>query len=388
VGSVGANIHLSDPFEPTEEAMRTGFRVSAIVSTYNGERFIRGCLEDLVAQTLFARGGLQIVVVNSGSTQNEDASIQEYVGCYPDRFIYLRTERETLYAAWNRAIRAAGGTYLTNSNVDDRHHPEALERMAEALDSNGDVALMYADSYVVDEENLVWDGAKKDRLLKWPEFDRDTLFEYCYIGQAPMWRRELHEQHGYFDDSMISAGDYDFWLRLAKHHPFLHLAEPLGLYLERADAISLRDLDLTWRECEAARDRHWDPAEGVHPKFRRAAKEFARLKERVSRLPEGVRVALYGAGKHTERMLPVFRYAIEPHGKLVGILDDSPKMSVLDGLGVVQTMGWMGLSPEVVVISSDTYEMTMYTRARAILPGSVQVWRVYHTQDRKVGVAV
>ena len=41
------------------------YLVSAIVSTYNAEKFIRGCLEDLENQTIADR--LEIVVVNSGS---------------------------------------------------------------------------------------------------------------------------------------------------------------------------------------------------------------------------------------------------------------------------------------------------------------------------------
>ena len=37
-------------------------KVSAIVSAYNAERFMRGCLEDLVGQTLYQQGKLEVVV--------------------------------------------------------------------------------------------------------------------------------------------------------------------------------------------------------------------------------------------------------------------------------------------------------------------------------------
>ncbi len=47
-------------------------KVSAIVSTYNSERFLRGCLDDLTTQTLYQKSELEIIVVNSGSEQNEE----------------------------------------------------------------------------------------------------------------------------------------------------------------------------------------------------------------------------------------------------------------------------------------------------------------------------
>jgi glycosyltransferase involved in cell wall biosynthesis len=40
-------------------------KVSAIVSLYNAAEFVEGCLEDLVQQTLFKSGALEIVVVDS-----------------------------------------------------------------------------------------------------------------------------------------------------------------------------------------------------------------------------------------------------------------------------------------------------------------------------------
>lgn len=384
--------------------MRAEFQVTALVSTYKGERFIRGCLDDLVAQSLFGRGALQVIVIDSASPEQERLIAAEFARQFHGRIIYRRAEaRESLYAAWNRAIPLAQGTFLTSANVDDRHHPEALEKLAALLDSRPDAALAYADSYVVTQENATWKNADKSRLLAWPDFDRDLLFETCYIGQAPVWRRDLHDRFGLFDAHMSSAGDYEFWLRLAKGHGgagerFIHLPEPLGLYLERQDAISLSDIDLNWRESEIARDRYWNPAEeggAVHPKFRRVARDFARLRERISRLPKGSRVALFGAGKHTQRMWPLFIEAIASHAQLVGILDDRPVQGGYfpaagspDSVPVVGTADWRALAAGVVIVSSDTYEMAMYTRLRAALPESVMIWQVYHGADRKVGVAV
>ena len=76
------------------------YLVSALVSTYGSERFIRGCLADLEAQTIADR--VEIIVVDSCSPQNERAVVEEFQPQY-DNIKYIRTERrETVYHAWNR----------------------------------------------------------------------------------------------------------------------------------------------------------------------------------------------------------------------------------------------------------------------------------------------
>ena len=77
--------------------------VSAIISTYNSEKFIRGKIEDLLAQTIIDK--LEIIIVNSGSQQNEDEIIREYLDKYHN-IKYIKTKaRETISKAWNRGIK-------------------------------------------------------------------------------------------------------------------------------------------------------------------------------------------------------------------------------------------------------------------------------------------
>ncbi|RMG11628.1 MAG: glycosyltransferase, partial [Deltaproteobacteria bacterium] len=53
-----------------------GFRATAIVSTYNSERFIRGCLEGLLGQTLGE--ALEILVIDSGSEEGEGEVVRSF----------------------------------------------------------------------------------------------------------------------------------------------------------------------------------------------------------------------------------------------------------------------------------------------------------------------
>ena len=231
--------------------------VAAIVSAYKSERFMRGCLEDLTSQTLFAQGLLEIVVVDSASPENEKAIVEEYRQRFPN-ILYIRSEqRETVYGAWNRGIKASRGKYLTNANTDDRHRRDALEVLAQTLDRTPEVALVYADVLVTQTENATFADPHATNHFKWLDFDRRALLEKgCFVGPQPMWRREVHETHGWFDDTLQVAGDYEFWLRLASQHQFLHVKETLGLYLESPASVEHANRDRVVQESAAARARH------------------------------------------------------------------------------------------------------------------------------------
>jgi glycosyltransferase involved in cell wall biosynthesis len=241
--------------------------VSAIVSTYKSEKFLRGCLEDLERQTIADK--LEIIVVDSNSPQNERAIVEEFQKRHSN-IVYIRTkERETLYGAWNRAIRAARGKYVTTANTDDRHRADALEILARNLDQNPDVTLVYGDCLITTVENETMETTQATRRFQWMEFSaQDLLTKGCFCGPQPMWRREAHAEHGYFDASMVSAGDYEFWLRLAQNRVFLHVPVALGLYLESPTSVEHANREAGVRETKIAQDRYRDSILHGKPPFR------------------------------------------------------------------------------------------------------------------------
>ena len=231
-------------------------KVSAIVSTYNSEKFIRGCLDNLINQTLYVKGELEIIVINSGSQQDEGKIVKEYQRKHKN-IKYLKTSKETIYQAWNRGIKAANGKYITNANTDDRHRRDALEVLAQTLDTKNDIALVYADSKVTGVENEKFETAPATGFLLWPEYNSTNLFRICYVGPQPMWRKSLHKKYGYFDGSFKSAGDYEFWLRIVNNEKFEHLNAVLGLYLLSDESVEHVNQQISLQESEKARKKYW-----------------------------------------------------------------------------------------------------------------------------------
>lgn len=211
------------------------YLVSAIVSTYNAEEFIRGCLEDLENQTIADK--LEIIVVDGGSEQNEKAVVRAFQGKY-DNIVYIRTEqKESVYQAWNRAIKVAKGKFLTNANTDDRHRADAFEILSNELNNNPEIALVYADQICTETPNATFEKHDAVETHPQPDYSRERLLKGCCVGSQPMWRSSLHKEFGYFDETLDCAADWDFWLRISEKYDFKRVPEFLGVYYFNREGI-------------------------------------------------------------------------------------------------------------------------------------------------------
>jgi glycosyltransferase involved in cell wall biosynthesis len=214
--------------------------VTAIVSTYASEEFIEGCLANLVRQSIFDR--MEILVVDAASPEDEGRIVRRFQENYPN-IRYIRTsERIGIYHAWNIGVREAKGKYLTNANTDDRRHPGCTEKLVLALEEHPESVLAYSDILITHEKNSEFDRADVVDTARWLDYDHVNLMRRCEVGPMPVWRACLHDELGLFDERYFGAGDYEFWLRASERHSFIHVKEPLGLYLRYDNNLETRNM--------------------------------------------------------------------------------------------------------------------------------------------------
>ncbi len=214
--------------------------VTAIVSTYASERFIEGCLVNLAAQSIFDR--MEVIVIDAASPEDEGSIVKTFQDKYSN-IRYIRTpERIGIYPAWNIGVREARGKYLTNANTDDRRHPQCTEKLVMALEENPEAVLAYSDILITNEENSEFGKAEVVDTSNWLDHDHLNLLRRCEVGPMPVWRASLHDELGMFDERYIGAGDYEFWLRSSEEHSFIHVDEPLGLYLRYDNNLETRNM--------------------------------------------------------------------------------------------------------------------------------------------------
>lgn len=218
--------------------------VTVITSLYKGSKFIKGFMEDLVAQTFFHKCEFLIIGAHSPDQQYEDEIIMPYANRYPN-IIYTKLQEGDpdpgLYEIWNRAIRQARGKYIINANVDDRLAPDAIEILSQALDANPNIDLVYSACYISRSENETFEMLDQRPLkiiLDWPNFSR-SMMRICLPGNHPMWRKSMHEKCGYFDPEYKAAGDWEFFLRAVECGcVFMKVPFVLGTFYENVKGLT------------------------------------------------------------------------------------------------------------------------------------------------------
>lgn len=217
-------------------------RVSALVSTYASAEFIGECLEDLTTQTIADE--LEIVVVDADSPEDEQSVVREYQQRFP-RIVYHRTpKRIGIYPAWNIAAKMASGRYLMSASTNDRLAPDCCEMLAERLDSDESVGLVYGNSHLTETPHESFaeytPSSNMGGDFLWPPFCYEELLIRCMVGPHAMWRADVHAKVGYFDESYKALGDQDMWLRIGREYNVRHLDRFTGLYWQSPDALSVQ----------------------------------------------------------------------------------------------------------------------------------------------------
>ena len=182
-------------------------KVSVIIPTYNGAKYIKQAVDSVLAQTY---DDYEIIVVDDGSTDDT----AELLRPYGDRITYLYQENRKLPAARNTGIRAARGQYLAFLDSDDFFLPHKLAAQARCLDERPEVGLVASGHQYIDEA-----GRLLQESRPWLGRPAITLESILFGGLAPvhavLLRREWFDRVGGFDEQFTYCEDSDLWFRLA-----------------------------------------------------------------------------------------------------------------------------------------------------------------------------
>ena len=192
--------------------------VSVIVPVYNGERFLNGCIDNILAQTFT---DFELILINDGSTDRSAAILAEYAA--KDARIHIITQKNSgVGAARNAGLDACQGEYIRFIDCDDTLPPDSLETLMSQAQLNGSDLVIAAYTEIVGTLATLKDLPKREETLPCNEFLRHfsrypTSFYYGVLWNK-LFRRELIVQnHLRFVPGMTWGEDFCFVAQYLVH---------------------------------------------------------------------------------------------------------------------------------------------------------------------------
>lgn len=221
-----------------------GPRVSIVVTCFEQGRWVVECLDGIRAQT-FRDWELVIVDDVSGDDTRDvvEAWLREHGGDLDARLV-VNPRNVGLTTTLNLAFEECAGEYFAYCGGDDAWHPQKLERQVEALDAaDGSTAVVYVDARLVDADGVVTQVSDLQGrgFVPPPTGDVfDALVRANFIiPSGCLYRRAAIEGIGGWDPD-LHFEDWDLFLRLAEHHRFAVVDEPLIDYRVHPQSMSRR----------------------------------------------------------------------------------------------------------------------------------------------------
>ena len=111
-------------------------KISVIIPVYNTEKYLKRCLDSVIAQEY---KDLELVLINDGSTDNSEQLINEYKTKYPELISYYNKENTGVADTRNFGIKKAKGEYIMFLDSDDYIDTALLKNLEEYINKNIDL---------------------------------------------------------------------------------------------------------------------------------------------------------------------------------------------------------------------------------------------------------
>ncbi len=212
-------------------------KVSIIIPTYNSSRTIGETLDSVFRQTYT---DFEVLLINDGSTDN----LMEALAPFRDpRLQVFHYKNGGLPVARNRGIDRATGEYLIFLDADDLWADDKIASHVQALDTartfNPRAGVVYSWNYFLDD-------VTHDCFTNTPSHHEGnvltTLLTTNFIanGSNPMVSREAIDATGRFREDLISAEDWDYWIKLAHRWDFVLVPQRQVFYRQIQTSMSSR----------------------------------------------------------------------------------------------------------------------------------------------------
>jgi len=199
--------------------------LSVIIPTFNRASFLREAIQSVLDQdqfeTFYSSGEIEILIVDDGSS-DETKDIAK--GFSPRMKYYYQTQKG-VSSARNKGLRLAKGNLIAFLDSDDLWKKDKLGIQMNFMNAFPKAMVCYTEEIWI-RRGVFVNPKKKHKKYSGCIFDK--VLPICLLSlSSAMFRREVFDEVGFFDEELPACEDYDFGIRVAQKYPVYLITKPL-----------------------------------------------------------------------------------------------------------------------------------------------------------------
>jgi glycosyltransferase involved in cell wall biosynthesis len=252
---------------------------SVVTPSFNQGRFLEKTIQSVLEQDM---DNIEHIVADGASTDDTLAVLQRH-----PHLQWFSEKDSGQSEALNKGIARARGEWIVWINSDDYLLPGALRRFADFIAAHPSAQFIYSHCIFVDEH---------ERTTSEPRSNYSPAhLAYWWRGGAgfpqpgTLFRRDLWERFGPYDNALHYTMDYDFWLKISKMVRFEFLDAFTAAYrIHGQSKTGMGNLPFFNEKLKVTR-RYWD-AQGGWMKWK--MRLLLHLQAGRMEVMEGIRLGL------------------------------------------------------------------------------------------------
>ncbi len=222
----------------------TAPKVTVYITAYNYGKYIEEAVQSVLNQTY---DDWELIIIDDGSQDNTKEILKKYHG--NDRIEIIFQDNRGLTYTNNVALKKSQGEYIIRLDADDYLDENALLVMANVLDNDDDLSLVYPDYYEVDEEGEILNIFRRKKIGT-----EVKLLDLPAHGACTMIRKSSLIEIGGYNEKLTRQDGYDFWLRFIDKYKPSNVNLPLFYYRKHGASLTCNMTKLLQTRQQLKRD--------------------------------------------------------------------------------------------------------------------------------------
>ena len=206
--------------------------ISIVIVNYNRASYLEEAIASVLAQTWQE---FELLIWDDGSTDRSVAIANNYAQ-QDGRVRVVQAHHQGVAAACKRAIAQTSGAYIGIVDSDDILAPTALAQTATVLNHHPETGFVYTNYLNIDRDSKVIGYGHRCNI----PYSQERLLVDFMTFHFRLMRRSVYDRVGGVNASFAgSAYDYDLCLRLSEVTQVRQVQQPLYLYRNHFQNISI-----------------------------------------------------------------------------------------------------------------------------------------------------